>query len=84
MKLFELVTTRTIPDAGKAQAKSSTAQNGTNVRFIAGGTNLIDCMKLNVERPKELVDINGLPLDRIREDSGRRAGNVHPSRGSRL
>jgi xanthine dehydrogenase YagS FAD-binding subunit len=35
------------------------------VRFVAGGTNLIDMMKLNVERPKVVVDINGLPLDKI-------------------
>ena len=34
-------------------------------RFVAGGTNLIDMMKLNVERPRTVVDINGLPLDRI-------------------
>ncbi|NYF89237.1 xanthine dehydrogenase family protein subunit M [Tunturiibacter empetritectus] len=65
MELFELVTAQTVPEAVKAQAKSSTAQNGAEVRFIAGGTNLIDYMKLNVERPTRLVDINGLPLDRI-------------------
>ncbi len=35
------------------------------MRFIAGGTNLVDFMKLNVERPQKLVDINGLPLDKI-------------------
>jgi xanthine dehydrogenase YagS FAD-binding subunit len=35
------------------------------VRFVAGGTTLIDLMKLTVERPKEIVDINGLALDRI-------------------
>ncbi|MGF7181961.1 FAD binding domain-containing protein [Tunturiibacter psychrotolerans] len=76
MELFELVTARTIPDAVKAQAKSSTAQNGAEIRFIAGGTNLIDYMKLNVERPKELVDINGLPLDRIEKtaDGGLKIG----------
>src|SRR5271154_1090131 len=34
-------------------------------KFIAGGTTLVDLMKLNVERPAALVDINGLPLDRI-------------------
>lgn len=34
-------------------------------RFIAGGTTLVDLMKLNVERPTTLVDINLLPLDRI-------------------
>jgi xanthine dehydrogenase YagS FAD-binding subunit len=34
-------------------------------KFLAGGTNLIDLMKENVQRPALLVDINGLPLDRI-------------------
>ena len=34
-------------------------------RFVAGGTNLIDMMKLNVERPRQLVDINSLPLSQI-------------------
>ena len=33
-----------------------------NVRFLAGGTTLIDLMKLDVERPAEVVDINALPL----------------------
>jgi xanthine dehydrogenase YagS FAD-binding subunit len=37
------------------------------VRFLAGGTNLIDLMKENVERPARLVDINRLPFDRIEE-----------------
>ena len=76
MELFELVAAHTVPDAVKAQAKSSTAQNGADVRFIAGGTNLIDYMKLNVERPKQLVDINGLPLDGIEKtaDGGLKIG----------
>jgi xanthine dehydrogenase YagS FAD-binding subunit len=65
MELFQLVSAQTVPDAIKAQAKSATAQNGADVRFIAGGTNLVDYMKLNVERPRQLVDINGLPLDKI-------------------
>jgi len=34
-------------------------------RFIAGGTNLLDLMKLGVERPGHLVDISRLPLDRV-------------------
>ena len=34
-------------------------------RFVAGGTTLIDLMKLDVETPKQVVDINLLPLDRI-------------------
>ncbi|MDE3202242.1 MAG: xanthine dehydrogenase family protein subunit M [Acidobacteriota bacterium] len=33
--------------------------------FIAGGTTLVDLMKLSVEQPKTLVDINLLPLDKI-------------------
>ncbi|WP_262297391.1 FAD binding domain-containing protein [Microvirga sesbaniae] len=40
------------------------------VRFIAGGTNLIDLMKYNVERPERLIDITRLPLDRIAETDG--------------
>jgi xanthine dehydrogenase YagS FAD-binding subunit len=69
MELFQLVTAQTIPDAVKTQAQSATAQNGADVRFIAGGTNLVDYMKLNVERPRQLVDINGLPLDKIERTS---------------
>ncbi len=34
-------------------------------KFIAGGTTLVDLMKLNVEQPSALVDINTLPLDKI-------------------
>jgi xanthine dehydrogenase YagS FAD-binding subunit len=41
------------------------AINSPGSKFIAGGTTLVDLMKLNVERPAALVDINGLPLDRI-------------------
>jgi xanthine dehydrogenase YagS FAD-binding subunit len=76
MELFELVSIRSVPEAVKAQAKSPTAQNGADVRFIAGGTNLIDYMKLNVERPKQLLDINGLALDKIEktENGGLRIG----------
>jgi xanthine dehydrogenase YagS FAD-binding subunit len=34
-------------------------------RFIAGGTNLLDLMKLEIETPAHLVDVNGLGLDKI-------------------
>jgi xanthine dehydrogenase YagS FAD-binding subunit len=34
-------------------------------KFIAGGTNLVDLMKLQIEAPGQLVDITRLPLDRI-------------------
>jgi xanthine dehydrogenase YagS FAD-binding subunit len=43
--------------------KALGAANGA--KFIAGGTTLIDLMKLNVETPSGLVDINILPLDKI-------------------
>jgi xanthine dehydrogenase YagS FAD-binding subunit len=56
-------------EAVKAQSASPTAQQGAPVRFIAGGTNLVDYMKLNVETPRQLVDINGLPLDKIERTS---------------
>lgn len=36
-----------------------------NSRFIAGGTNLLDLMKLDIETPTHLIDVNGLALDRI-------------------
>jgi xanthine dehydrogenase YagS FAD-binding subunit len=49
--------------AGAAQAK--TAQQGADVRFMAGGTTLIDLMKLNVETPARVLDVNRLPLDKI-------------------
>jgi xanthine dehydrogenase YagS FAD-binding subunit len=47
-----------------------------SARFLAGGTNLFDLMKLDVARPTLLVDVNGLPLDRIAEtdDGGIRIG----------
>lgn len=65
MHPFELITAASVPDAVKAQASASTAQQGAPIRFIAGGTNLVDYMKLNVETPHHLVDINGLSLNRV-------------------
>lgn len=38
----------------------------TGAKFIAGGTNLIDLMKLNIEMPKQVIDINNLPLKEIK------------------
>lgn len=36
-----------------------------NAKYIAGGTNLLDLMKLNIEKPKQLADINKLPYNKI-------------------
>jgi xanthine dehydrogenase YagS FAD-binding subunit len=69
MQPFELITVNSVLDAVNAQAASPTAQQGAQVRFIAGGTNLVDYMKLNVETPGQLVDINGLPLDKVEPQS---------------
>ena len=43
---------------------------GEHVAYLAGGTNLVDLMKENVERPTRLVDINRLPLGAIEELGG--------------
>lgn len=40
---------------------------GPQSRYIAGGTNLLDLMKENVERPEQLIDITQLPLKSIEE-----------------
>ncbi|MDY0977124.1 xanthine dehydrogenase family protein subunit M [Massilia sp. CFBP9012] len=47
-----------------------------NARFIAGGTNLLDLMKLEIETPTALVDVNGLGFDKIEPtaDGGLRVG----------
>ncbi len=41
------------------------AGSAAGMKFVAGGTTLIDLMKLNVEQPTIVIDINGLPLDKI-------------------
>jgi xanthine dehydrogenase YagS FAD-binding subunit len=65
MDSFNFTQSTTVDQAVQVAARSATAQQGAQVRFVAGGTTLIDLMKLNVERPREIVDINGLPLDHI-------------------
>ncbi|RVK37267.1 FAD binding domain-containing protein [Sinorhizobium meliloti] len=47
----------------EAAARAAAATDGA--KFIAGGTNLLDLMKLEIETPSHLVDVNGLALDRI-------------------
>jgi len=50
-------------------------------KFIAGGTNLIDLMKEDVERPTRLVDISRLPLNSVEEtpEGGLRIGALVPN-----
>src|SRR6202040_1415594 len=65
MKTFQLTRASDSAQAIATAAKATTAQQGAEIRFIAGGTTLIDLMKLNVEQPQNLVDMNRLPLDKI-------------------
>jgi xanthine dehydrogenase YagS FAD-binding subunit len=59
-------------------AQAAAASTRPGAKFIAGGTNLLDLMKLQVETPTHLVDINRLPLDRIEEtnEGGLRIGTL--------
>src|SRR5881296_2634516 len=65
MKTFEFIRPANSAAAITTAAQAKTAQQGAEVRYIAGGTTLIDLMKLNVETPGRLLDINRLPLDKI-------------------
>ena len=49
----------------KAPSIDKALASANQAKFIAGGTTLVDLMKLSVETPKTLVDINLLPLDKI-------------------
>ncbi|HSS83189.1 MAG TPA: xanthine dehydrogenase family protein subunit M [Reyranella sp.] len=44
---------------------AAVAAGRPGAKFIAGGTNLLDLMKLQIEAPTHLIDVNGLALDRI-------------------
>ncbi|AXF00496.1 FAD binding domain-containing protein [Paraburkholderia hospita] len=76
MELFQLSRANDMRDAIVAGAASQTAQQGAQVRFLAGGTTLLDLMKLDVEKPARVVDISRLPLDRVEiaDDGGVRIG----------
>ena len=58
-----------------AQAAAAAARN-PKAKFIAGGTNLLDLMKLQIETPTHLIDVNGLGFDTIEAtpDGGLRIG----------
>jgi xanthine dehydrogenase YagS FAD-binding subunit len=65
MEMFTYTKAAAVPQAieGGSQAQA---------KFIAGGTTLLDLMKLNVERPSRLIDINRLPLDQVEKLPGGR------------
>ena len=59
MKPFTHERARSPAEAAAAAARTPGS------RFIAGGTNLLDLMKLQIETPRHLIDVNGLDLDKI-------------------
>jgi len=70
MKAFSYERATSPAEAAAAAARVAGA------KFIAGGTNLLDLMKLQIEAPAHLVDVNGLALDKIEatEEGGLRVG----------
>ncbi|PSJ37357.1 FAD binding domain-containing protein [Allosphingosinicella deserti] len=58
-----------------AEAAAAAAQM-PGAKFIAGGTNLLDLMKLQIEAPAHLIDVNAIGLDRIEktDEGGLRIG----------
>jgi xanthine dehydrogenase YagS FAD-binding subunit len=56
---FQYARAHDVPDAVRQIAGDS------NAKFVAGGTNLIDLMKMDVERPAKVVDITRLPLKQV-------------------
>ena len=65
MQAFNYTRAKSIDQAIATAAKATTAQQGAEIRFVAGGTTLLDLMKLDVEHPVQVVDINRLPLSAI-------------------
>ena len=62
--------------AGSPAEAAAAAARLRGAKFIAGGTNLLDLMKLEIETPAHLIDVNGLALDKIEptSDGGLRIG----------
>jgi xanthine dehydrogenase YagS FAD-binding subunit len=65
MHAFEFIRPEDSASAIATASKAKSAQQGADVRFVAGGTTLIDLMKLNVETPAKLIDVNRLPFGAI-------------------
>src|ERR1700761_7167125 len=69
MQAFAFERANDVEGAIRGAAHASTAQQGAEVRFVAGGTTLIDLMKLDVEHPRQVIDINRLPLNEVERSS---------------
>src|SRR5215469_4048990 len=76
MHSFEFTRPGNAAEAIHLAGYAKTAQQCADVRFVAGGTTLIDLMKLEVETPRRLLDINRLPFDKIEDlpDGGLKIG----------
>lgn len=63
-------------ERARTPAEAAAAARDPGAKFIAGGTNLLDLMKLEIETPRRLIDVNALKLDRIEptKDGGLRVG----------
>lgn len=74
MRTFEFIRPQNAAGAITAATQAKAAR--ADISFIAGGTTLIDLMKLEVETPERLVDVNRLPFDKIEElpDGGLKIG----------
>ncbi|WP_432026216.1 FAD binding domain-containing protein [Streptomyces sp. 1222.5] len=61
---------------GSVQEAVEAHATNPGAHYLAGGTNLVDLLKLGVERPTALIDVSRLPLDRIEDlpDGSLRAG----------
>jgi len=68
MHSFEFTRPGNAAEAIHLAGYAKTAQQNAAVRFVAGGTTLIDLMKLEVETPVRLLDINRLPFDKIEDE----------------
>jgi xanthine dehydrogenase YagS FAD-binding subunit len=60
----------TFERATDARAAAKSAANKENAQFISGGTNLLDLMKLSIEKPKHLIDVSRLSYNKIEESEG--------------
>jgi xanthine dehydrogenase YagS FAD-binding subunit len=69
MQTFEFIRPANTAAAINTAAQSKTAQQGAGVRFLGGGTTLLDLMKLNVETPARVLDVNRLSFDKIEDSS---------------
>jgi xanthine dehydrogenase YagS FAD-binding subunit len=66
----------TYEKASSIEAAAKAAVSRSDAKFIAGGTNLLDLMKLEIETPTHLIDVNGLGQDKIEKtaEGGLRIG----------